>query len=508
MAKSSIHIATGKSGYLLHNDRTQLTSNSIFRDEKNEVSRSAKEAFQLYREELGKRTAAYVARTKQKLQKNSITHLSAIVNLNQRHTLDDLQPLIDHLEKELDTKVFQAAIHRDEGHVGEDGKPIKNYHAHIEFMGIDSEGRSVRRKLTKKFLSQLQTKTAEILQMERGTNYAKERKPRPRRLDTYEYKAAKKAEEQAVKAKVADLKAEIASLREELKKERAARPQYAAMEQAAKEMKKQIKARELTIEQLREQMAQMRAELLKQIEKTRRAAERAEEAGNKARRRLIEIGDLRKETKRLRAELQKEKAARTQYAALEQAAAELKERVKARDMTIEDLRRQMEQLRGELLQQIEKTKQPTGEAEKRVQAAERRAKAAEGKAERLQTRAETAEKKAQELAERAKKAERWGEIMQDRAARESEERKRAEAKAERLQRVIDRLVGYIGNLAQKMGIAITKITTAEQAINAIDRQIDRLRSPATPEPNTDYYNYNYYDDDDEDAPSWGRGPGM
>jgi hypothetical protein len=274
-AKSSIHIEAGSPGFFRHNDRSQPTNNSIFRDEKNEVSRSAKEAFQLYREELAKRTAAYTERTGQKLQKRTVTHLSAIVNLNQRHTLDDLQPLIEHLEKELDTKVFQAAIHRDEGHVAEDGTAKKNYHAHIEFMGIDSDGRSVRKKLTKKFLSNLQTKTAEILQMERGTNYARERAPRPRRLNTYEYKAAKKAEEKAVKkelAKQKELKEEMARLRAELKQAHAARAQYAAMEQANRELKEKVKARELTIEQLREQMAQMRAELLKQTEKAKQAA--------------------------------------------------------------------------------------------------------------------------------------------------------------------------------------------------------------------------------------------
>ena len=151
MAQSSIHIEKGNAGFLSHNDRSRPTKNSIFFDEENEIKNTAKEAFKIYRNELEKRTEAYTARTKQKLQKKAVTHLSAIVNLNNNHTIKDLEPLINYLENSLDTKVFQVAIHRDEGHIDpETKKPIKNYHAHIEFMGLDNEGKSVRKKLTKK----------------------------------------------------------------------------------------------------------------------------------------------------------------------------------------------------------------------------------------------------------------------------------------------------------------------------------------------------------------------
>ena len=258
MAQSSIHIEKGHAGFLTHNDRSRPTKNTIFFDEKNEIFNDSKTAFEIYRKELNKRSEAYTQKTKQKLQKNAITHLSAIVNLNANHSLEDLKPLISHLENELDTKVFQVAIHRDEGHIKTDTKePIKNYHAHIEFMGLDSQGSSVRRKLTKKFLSDLQTKTAELLQMERGINYAKERKPRPKRLDTYDHKRAKELAEQElvpVLAKQKDLKAEITRLREELKEQGAVREDYAQLEQLNRELKEQIKAKDLTIEELKEKL--------------------------------------------------------------------------------------------------------------------------------------------------------------------------------------------------------------------------------------------------------------
>ena len=219
LAKSSIHIEKGKIGFLFHNDRTQKTVNSIFSDEKNEYSNSGENAVQIFRSELKKRSAAYTKRTKQKLQKNTVTHLSAIVNLNANHKLEDLYPICDLLEKTLDTKVFQVAIHRDEGHI-KNGKAIKNYHAHIEFLGLDSTGASVRRKLDKRFLSNLQERVATLLQMERGHNYARERMPRPKRLNTYEFKEAKKREEEALKSAefktVKELKAKMEEMRQQM----------------------------------------------------------------------------------------------------------------------------------------------------------------------------------------------------------------------------------------------------------------------------------------------------
>ncbi len=266
--KSSIHIEQGNLGFLFHNDRSKPTANSIFSQEKNEYSCSAKEALEIYREELQKRSEAYTQRTGKKLHKNTITHLSAIVNLDEQHTLEDVKKIAEYLEQELDTKVFQIAVHRDEGYVEEDGTPHINYHAHLEMLGLDKQGNSIRRKLDRKFLINLQDKVAEILQMERGVNYTAERKKRPKRLDTYEYKehARRQAEkEKELLAKVKDLKEENRRLREELKEAGAQREQYAQLEAFVKQLKEQIKSKDLTITQLKEKMQQKEKELLKQI---------------------------------------------------------------------------------------------------------------------------------------------------------------------------------------------------------------------------------------------------
>jgi len=198
MATSSIHIASGAGGYFAHNSREQETVNSIFKDEPNFCSCSKDEAFKIHKTELETRTQAYLANhpTRKKLHAKTATHLSAIVNFNKEHTPQDIKRVCDYLEERFDTKIIQYSMHRDEGWE-DNGVPVKNYHAHIEFMGLDSKGNSIKRQLKRKELIELQTTVANLLGMKRGTNYTAEQKPRPKRLDTHEYKAKAKAVHEA-----------------------------------------------------------------------------------------------------------------------------------------------------------------------------------------------------------------------------------------------------------------------------------------------------------------------
>lgn len=259
MAISSIHFAAGHSGYFDHNSREAETNNAIFKDEKNYCSANKKEAFELFKKELALRTEAYTERTGQKLQKSTTTHLSAIFNFNKDTTPEQAHKVCEYLEKVLDTKVVQLAMHRDEGHIIEADSEaihdslkkeiaIKNYHGHIEMLGIDSQGNSIRKKLDKPTLRQIQTDVANILGMERGreTSYTKEeyekimahmlpkeeyetkrdynrafgyfakelglyKSKKSKRLDTYEYKEMAKQRGEAVKELEKDLKKELAS---------------------------------------------------------------------------------------------------------------------------------------------------------------------------------------------------------------------------------------------------------------------------------------------------------
>lgn len=263
MATSSIHIDSGANGYFAHNSRESKTVNAIFDDEKNYCSCTNAEAFDLFKKELAIRSEAYQKRTGQKIQSKTVTHLSAIVNFNKEHTPEDIKKLCDYLEKELDTKVIQFAMHRDEGHIA-NGEKIKNYHAHIEFMGLDSQGNSIKRTLKKKELINLQSKTAEILGMQRGRNYVAEKAKRPKRLDTYEFKKAKEMEAAAKESKLLkttfdqllatkkDLSAAQSEAREYLKELGATREDFAKLDQLNKDLKEQVKENALTIEEMQE----------------------------------------------------------------------------------------------------------------------------------------------------------------------------------------------------------------------------------------------------------------
>src|SRR5574344_1897585 len=193
------------------------------------------------------------------------------------------------------------SMHRDEGHHKKhshteeeqelhDLLKIKNYHGHIEMLGLDSQGNSIRRKLDKPMLRTIQTDVAAILGMERGrhTSYNKDeyfeitkampekeefaskeeynkafkekakelglyKEPKAKRLDTYEYKKAKEMEAEAVArelAKAKDLQELNKKLREELKEQGATREDYAKLEQLNKELKEKIKEKDLTIDEL------------------------------------------------------------------------------------------------------------------------------------------------------------------------------------------------------------------------------------------------------------------
>lgn len=291
---SSIHIQKASGGAVAHNSRESFSHSVVFPDEKNEILNNSKQAFALYRNELAIRSQAYSDRTGQTLQKKAITHLSSVVNLQQHHTLKDLQSIKDYIEKKFDTKVFQMAIHRDEGKLvskadeklvytsGHDFfkcpktnelfwdkkytekinldeyNIVKNYHAHIEFMGLTSTGEAVKRNYMSKYnLSELQTFVAKALKMERGKNYYESKERAPRRLDVHEYKRVNAIQRSAIEGAVKEL-ATVKDVANQYKLEReklkqsgtAAQQDYSNLKKQYEELKAQAQAKDLTIQEL------------------------------------------------------------------------------------------------------------------------------------------------------------------------------------------------------------------------------------------------------------------
>lgn len=334
MATSSIHIQRAVQGSVGHNSREHFSYSVVFKSEHNECTTDIKEAYKTYRSELQIRTEAYTERTGQKLQKKAVTQLSAVINLEQHHTLKDLEPIKAELERLFDTTIYQMAIHRDEGKLvnkadgtelysGKDfflnpeknelffdkkfTKPVpmndyeivKNYHAHIEMMGLDSKGNAIRQKMNKVALQGLQTTVAKTLNMERGKprdGYTKEEmkqilkvvgkksdyenttlyaqkfnesakelgifKESDKRKDTHKFKddgAEREKAKRQVLATQKDLNAEIAQLRSQLKEQGATRADYAEVEKIKREFTEQIKAKELSNDDLKKNLETVRS---------------------------------------------------------------------------------------------------------------------------------------------------------------------------------------------------------------------------------------------------------
>ena len=243
---ASIHIEKGHLGEFFHNDRSKETKNSIFKDGEVIYTLSAKEAIALYKKDLEEKSKKYTERTGQKLQKKAITLLSAVVNIKEDTTLDDLKQLGQELEKKLGTKIYQIAIHRDEGHINENGEKKVNEHAHILCSGLDEEGRSVRRKLTKSMLRELQDLAAQTLGMERGKSVKQTKR---KRLDTYQYKEAMKFRNADVK----EIKKELNKKDQEVKE----------LKSKLEDKEKEIEEIKVTKKQLEEQIKQLREEMKK-----------------------------------------------------------------------------------------------------------------------------------------------------------------------------------------------------------------------------------------------------
>ncbi len=185
MVFSAITFKAGKPHEFLHNDRTHKTSHSIFTQDNNEYSINGEEALAVFNEDVKYYENLWVELKKKKMPSNTNRLMSVVVNLNETHTLEDVNKVADFLGKYLGVKIYQTALHRDEGYIDKNGEEHINHHAHILMSGIRYKNEiieSISNKIKKKELHYIQEKTAEILNMPRS--YIKSKK----RLDTDEYK--------------------------------------------------------------------------------------------------------------------------------------------------------------------------------------------------------------------------------------------------------------------------------------------------------------------------------
>ena len=124
-----------------------------------------------------------------KLQKNAMPVREAVVVIKENTTMQDLHNLSKRLEEELKIRVFQIAIHKDEGHYDKDTKEWKpNYHAHLVADWQDLQtGKTLKHQSF--HYSKMQDLAAECLEMERGVSGSLAR------LEAVEFKIKKKEED-------------------------------------------------------------------------------------------------------------------------------------------------------------------------------------------------------------------------------------------------------------------------------------------------------------------------
>ena len=183
--KTSINFKAAKSDSEIHNFRKK-SFDYIRKDltHKNEYWMEQKIADQIQKIE-----SYCKEKSGRKLQKNAMPIREAVVVIKENTTMQDLHNLSKRLEEELKIRIFQIAIHKDEGHFDKETKEWKpNYHAHLVADWQDLEtGKTLKHQSF--HYSKMQDLAAECLEMERGVSGSLTR------LEAVEFKIKKKEED-------------------------------------------------------------------------------------------------------------------------------------------------------------------------------------------------------------------------------------------------------------------------------------------------------------------------
>ena len=161
-----------------------------------ECNRKGYEAKELKEAIVNEAKQTYKQRTKRAFQSTAY-EWSAVVNIKPDTTMQDLERLSKHFSDKYGFQCYQIAIHRDEGHIDENGERQINHHAHLEFITLDKQtGRNRQRELKPQTLRQIQSEVAEILGMQRGID---KRISKAERIEPRKYAKLKEAEKKAIK---------------------------------------------------------------------------------------------------------------------------------------------------------------------------------------------------------------------------------------------------------------------------------------------------------------------
>ena len=215
MAKASIHIKPRQSiDALLHNERVYTLSYAIDNTSNNHNKYFKSKGY--IKSVLSKIKTDYQKHSyrNRRLPSNSTPIKEGVLNLNATTSNSKVELVAQKIAQKLGVELLMVSVHRDEGHIGEDGTKHYNYHAHILLNYYDFKTHKIIHQNSKIF-EELQDLVANELQMERGVS---KKITKLKHIDTHQFKALAKSKAPEIKLTVSNLKKEIQSLRSKLVK--------------------------------------------------------------------------------------------------------------------------------------------------------------------------------------------------------------------------------------------------------------------------------------------------
>lgn len=262
MAISCFKIKESTANALQHNDRTQ-SPDYLLAEKKGDFAcnRSAEEAQTLYQELRLEAFSNYTRRTGQKVQTaEDKMRWSAIILLNEDHTLEDVESVAKKLCEKFGWQEIQVAIHLDEGHVNERGVAVLNRHAHIEFFMLDKQGifQFKKRDFGKKQMSEIQDFVAEELGMKRGQSKLKTKKEG---LDHRAYKQHAQAIQKAKQETKQELAYDFREMQKKITALEISSAEKKELHAENSELRKIVKSKDTTIEDQAQRIALLERKL-------------------------------------------------------------------------------------------------------------------------------------------------------------------------------------------------------------------------------------------------------
>ena len=224
--QTSIHVQPVKGGSEQHNKREKELD--YIRPELSHLNEYWEKDTQTDRLENIK--SRYLKSTGQKMQSKATPIREAVVVIKSETTMEDLKRLSDAYRQRFGIDTFQIAIHKDEGYPKGEWKP--NLHAHLVFDWTDQEtGKSL--KLKRQDMVEMQTITAEVLQMDRGVSSDKQH------LTAQQYKSF--AEEAKLKQLEEERVRKEKQMKEELERFKVSKARKEAAIETAKTLSEGVK---------------------------------------------------------------------------------------------------------------------------------------------------------------------------------------------------------------------------------------------------------------------------